>query len=151
MVRPIHVEAVKNLRAKEANLGDQFDRTSKDLRVADSVLAKLIDAHRLAKNREKKARHRPKGYTPPVPLEPLKAGATAAERRAFVSKHMPRYRKAVSDLAAALKVAAQTNDELAALSALQGSLPEPVSAWPELDANRLDVWLDRADTITGKG
>jgi hypothetical protein len=61
-----------------------------------------------------------------------------------------RYRKAVSDHAAALKVAAQTNDELAVLSPLQEFVPEPVSAWPEVNGNRLNEWLDRADAMSGK-
>ena len=97
------------------------------------------------------ARHRPKGYRPPVPLDPLKSGGSAADRRAYVSKHAARYRQAASALAAALKAAAQTNDELAALEPLQEFVPEPVRAWPELNVNRLNEWLDRADAMSGKG
>ena len=43
--------------------------------MADSVVSTLIDQHRLAELRERTARHRPKGYRPPVPLDPLKGGA----------------------------------------------------------------------------
>jgi hypothetical protein len=43
--------------------------------------------------------------------------------------------------------AAQTNDELAALESLQELVPESVSAWPELNGNRLNEWLARADAI----
>ena len=33
----------------------------------------------------------------------------------------------------------------------RGGVIVRASAWGELDANQLDVWLDRAGTITGKG
>jgi hypothetical protein len=57
------------------------------------------------------------------------SGQTGAilKRLACVSKHAARYRKAASAHAAALKVAAQTNDELAALESLQECVPREVS------------------------
>ena len=118
--------------------------------MADSVVSTLIDQHRLAELRERTARHRPKGYRPPVPLDPIKSGASAADHRAYVSKHAVRYGQAASALAAALKAAAQTNDELAALEPLQEFVPEPVRAWPELNGNRLNEWLDRADAMSNE-